>query len=135
MTLMPPIQAEEHLSHVAQKFAQWRQSRGNSRGSRIPESLWTEVLTLAEVLPLTRVARQLGLKPHAVKRRRGDPEIPAVSTRPKRPAPFVEVTADAWRSATAEVDVQRPDGTRLRIAYHDAAPSLVPLLQTFLEHR
>jgi len=135
MTLMPPTQAEEHLSHVAQQFAQWRQSRANPRGSRIPEPLWTEVLTLAEVLPLTRVARQLGLKPHAVRRRRGDPAYPAAPTRPKRSAPFVEVTAEAWRSATAEVEVQRPDGTRLRIAYYDAAPALVPLLQTFLEHR
>jgi len=135
MPLMSPTQAEEHLSHVTQQFAQWRQSRANPRGSRIPEPLWTEALTLAEGLPLTRVARQLGIKPHTLKRRRGDPAGPAVSAHPQRPAPFVEVTAEAWPPATAEVEVQRPDGARLRIAYHDATPSLAPLLQTFLESR
>jgi hypothetical protein len=135
MPLMSPTQAEEHLSDVAQQFAQWRRSRSNPHGSRIPEPLWAEALTLAEVLPLTRVARQLGLKPCTLKRRRGDPAGPAVSVPPQRPAPFVEVTAAAWHPATAEVEVQRPDGARLRIAYHDAVPSLAPLLQTFLESR
>jgi hypothetical protein len=36
---------------------------------------------------------------------------------------------------TTEVEVQRPDGTRFRITYRDAAPALVPLLQTFLGAR
>jgi hypothetical protein len=134
MTLLLPTQAEEHLSHVAQQFAQWRQSRTNPRGARIPEPLWAEALMLAQVLPLTRVARHLGLKPHALKRRRGDHSSPTVTTRPPRSA-FVEVTADAGHAATAEVEVHRPDGTRLRIAYHESAPALAPLLQTFLEHR
>jgi hypothetical protein len=135
MTLLPAPQAEEHLSQVAQRFAQWRQSRANPRGSRIPEPLWAEAVTLAEVLPLTRVARSLGLKPHALKRRRGDSTSSAVSRHPAHATTFVEVTAAAERPPTAEVEVARPDGTRLRITYHDAAPALAPLLQTFLEHR
>jgi hypothetical protein len=138
MTLLLPTQAEEHLSQVAQQFAQWRQNRANPRGSRIPESLWAEAIALAEVLPPTRVARHLGLKPHALKQRRGDRGRSVVSP-PSSPAAFVEVTADVahavGRPATAEVEVQRPDGARLRIAYHDAAPALAPLLQTFLESR
>jgi hypothetical protein len=36
---------------------------------------------------------------------------------------------------TAEVEVQRPDGTRLRITYSEAAPALAPLRQAFLKHR
>ena len=56
MTLLPLPQAEEHLSHVAQQFAQWRQSRPNPRGARIPESLWAEAIALAEVLPRNRLA-------------------------------------------------------------------------------
>jgi hypothetical protein len=136
MTLLSPAQAEEHLSHVTQQFAQWRQSRSHPRRDRIPEPLWTEALTLADVLPLTRVARQLGLKPQALKRRRGDAGSAAVSARPSHAVPaFVEVTTAAGHPATAEVEVQRLDGTRLRIAYHDAVPSLAPLLQTFLESR
>jgi hypothetical protein len=133
MTLISLIQAEEHLSAVAQQFAQWRQSRMNPRGERIPEPLWAEAVTLAKVLPLTRVARHLGLKPHALKRRRGDHDNPPDTAHPPH-STFVEVTADAGHAATAEVEVHRPDGTRLRITYHDAAPALAPLLRTFLEH-
>jgi hypothetical protein len=134
MTLISPTQAEEHLSEVVQQFAQWRQSRANPRGSRIPEPLWAEAIALAEVLPSTRVARHLGLKPSALKRRRGGHGPPAVTARPARAAAFVEVTA-AEQPAVAEVEVSRPDGTRLRITYHAAAPALAPLLQTFLESR
>jgi hypothetical protein len=135
MTLLSPAQAEAHLSDVAQQFTQWRQSRANPRGSRIPESLWAEAVTLAEALPLTRVARHLGLKLHALKRRRGVHGRPPVSARPPHAAAFVEVTAATGYAVTAEVEVQRLDGTRLRITYHDPAPALAPLLQTFLEPR
>jgi len=135
MTLLSPAQAEAHLRHVAQQFAQWRQSRSTPRGYRIPEPLWAEAVTLAHVLPLTRVAQQLGLKPHTLKRRRGNKAGTTAPSLPPRRSPFVEVTADAWRPATAEVEVHRPDGIRLRIAYHEAAPPLAPLLQTFLETR
>jgi hypothetical protein len=135
MTLLSPAQAEAHLSDVTQQFAQWRQSRPNPRGARIPESLWAEAIALAEVLPPTRVARHLGIKPRALKRRRGDQGRPAVSPRPSRSTTFGEVTAETRRAATAEVEVARPDGTRLRITYHDPTPALAPLLQTFLEHR
>ena len=135
MTLLPPSQAEEHLSQVAQQFAQWRQNRMNPRGARIPEPLWAEAIALAEVLPPTRVARHLRIKPHALKRRRGGQGSPAASPRPARTPAFVEVTAETTRGATTEVEVQRPDGARLRITYHDATPALAPLLQTFLEPR
>jgi hypothetical protein len=131
MTHLTPLQAEEHLQHVAEQFTQWRQSRPTPRGCRIPAALWTEALTLAEVLSVTRVARHLQLKPQALNRRRGE-----TGTKPPSPsAPFIEVAPPPWRSCTAEVEVQRPDGTRLRITYSEASPVLVPLLQTFLEAR
>jgi len=138
MTLLSPAQAEAHLSHGAQQFAQWRQSRSTPRGYRIPEPLWAEAVTLAEVLPLTRVAHQLGLKPHTLKRRRREHEgtsVPTVPSRPPRTPPFIEVTADTWRPVSAEGEVHRPDGTRLRLPSHDAAPPLAPLGQLFLESR
>jgi len=135
MTHLPSTQAEEHLSQVAQQFAQWRQSRANPRGSRIPESLWAEAIALAEVLPPTRVARHLGLKPYALKRRRGDPGRPPVTPHLAHTAAFVEVSPEPREVTTTEVELQRPDGTRLRITYHDAAPALAPLLHVFLEPR
>src|SRR5215471_11071340 len=103
MTLLSPPSAEEHLSAVVQQFAQWRQSRANPRGSRIPEPLWAEAIALAEVLPLPHVARQLGLKPQALKRRGGDPTRPAASSRPSCATAFVEVTAATPRGMTTEV--------------------------------
>jgi hypothetical protein len=136
MTFPSPPQVEGHLQEVAEQFAQWRQSRANPRGSRIPESLWAEALTLAEVLPPTRVARSLKLKPHALKRRRGDHGRPPVSPRPSPSPAFVEVTAAPRPMGTTEVDIQRPDGARLRIRYSEAVPAaLAAVVHTFLEPR
>src|SRR5215471_8097876 len=133
MTLRSVSQAEDELRHVAQQFTQWRQRRITPRG-RIPQSLWVQAVALTHVLPLARVAKQLGLCPQRL-RKRGSGKVgaagsPALSIAP----PFVEVTP-TWRSPTAEVEVQRPDGTRLHITYHEAAPALVPLLHTFLDAR
>ena len=135
MTFPSPTQVEEHLHEVAQQFAQWRQSRTNPRGARIPEALWAEAIALADVLPPTRVARHLKLKPHALKRRRGDHGRPPVTPRPSQSPAFVEVTPEPRQLAPTEVEIQRPDGTRLRITYGDAAPALVSLVQAFLEPR
>jgi hypothetical protein len=130
MPQLSPAQAEEALTHLTQQFAQWRQSRTTPRG-RIPKPLWAQTVTLAHVLPCARVAKQLGLTPQALKRRR-DATGNALASTPFSQVPhFVEVAA-AWHTPTTEVEVQRPDGTRLRILYHEAAPALVPLLQTFL---
>jgi hypothetical protein len=133
MSLVSPAQAEEALSHLTHQFTQWRQSRTTPRG-RIPKPLWAQAVTLAQVLPCARVAKQLGLTPQALKRRRDALSRPPALT-PSLHAPhFVEVAA-AWRLPTTEVEVQRPDGARFRITYSEAVPALVPLLQTFLESR
>jgi transposase-like protein len=134
MTLLPPAQVEEQLSHVAQQFAQWRQSRTTPRG-RIPKPLWAQAIALTQQLPLARVAKQLGLTPQALKRRR-DAAGRALAATPPPPFPhFVEVPALPWRTPTTEVEIQRVDGTRLRITYSETSPALAPLLQTFLESR
>jgi hypothetical protein len=133
MTLLPPAQAEEQLRQVAQQFAQWRQSRTTPRG-RIPKPLWAQAIALSQRLPLTRVAKQLGLTPQALKRRR-DASSSTLAPAPPLPFPhFVEVSTP-WRYPTAEVEVQRPDGTRLRITYNETSPTFTALLQTFLESR
>ena len=133
MRVTPPAQAEAALQQLAEQFSHWRQSRRTPYGPRIPEALWTEAVGLVQFLPLTRVAKALHLKPHALKRRRGIGTSPA--TPPVHELPFVEVSLGTRRPATTEVEIQRPDGTRLRITYRDAAPTLVPLLQTFLDAR
>jgi transposase-like protein len=133
MQSLSPAQAEEALTHLTHHFAQWRQSRRTPRG-RIPPGLWARAVALTATLSVSRVAKQLGLTPHALKRRcEAISGLPTPTPAPHAPQ-FVEV-APAWRTPATEVEVHRPDGTRLRIAYSDAAPALVPLLQTFLESR
>jgi hypothetical protein len=131
MTRLSPAQAEEQLRHITQQFAQWRQSRTTPRG-RIPKALWAQAVTLTQVLPCAKVAKQLGLTPHALKRRRDEASSVPVPIPSSHSPHFVEVTT-AWRFPTAEVEVQRRDGARLRITYNEPSPVLVPLLQTFLE--
>jgi transposase-like protein len=133
MQSLSPAQAEEALLHLTHHFTQWRQSRRTPRG-RIPPELWARAVALTASFSVSRVAKQLGLTPHALKRRRE--AMNGLPTPPSAPQAlqFVEV-APAWRTSATEVEVHRPDGVRLRITYSDSSPALVPLLQTFLESR
>jgi hypothetical protein len=133
MTMLPPSHAEDELRHVAQQFTQWRQRRTTPRG-RIPQPLWAQAVALTPMLPLARVAKRLGLCPQRLKTRGGGKpgaaDVPALPASP----PFVEVHP-TWRVPTAEVEVQRADGQRLRLTSYEATPTLAPLLRTFLESR
>jgi transposase-like protein len=131
MQPLSPAQAEEALLHLTHHFAQWRQSRRTSRG-RIPPELWARAVALTATFSVTRVAKQLGLTPQALKRRRE--ALNGVPTPPSLPqVPHFVEGAPAWRTPATEVEIQRPDGARLRISYTEASPALVPLVQTFLD--
>jgi hypothetical protein len=130
MQPLSPAQAEEALTQLTRHFAQWRQNRQTPRG-RIPHGLWAQAVALTATLSVTRVAHQLGLTPHALKKR-GEALKATASPLPLTQVPhFVEV-APTWRTPATEVEIQRSDGVRLRISYSDTSPALVPLLQTFL---
>ena len=131
MQPLSPAQAEEALTQLTQHFAQWRQNRRTPRG-RIPHGLWAQAVALTATLSVTRVAHQLGLTPHALKKRRAAVNGTIPPLPPAQLPHFVEVAA-AWRPPATEVEIQRSDGARLRITYSDASPALVPLLQTFLD--
>jgi hypothetical protein len=133
MTPQSASHAEDQLRYVAQQFTQWRQRRTTPRG-RIPQPLWAQAVALTQVLPLSRVAKRLGLCPQRLRKRGGEKTLAAGAPALAIAPPFVEITP-VWRSPTTEVEVQRADGTRLRILYSDATPALAPLLQTFLETR
>jgi len=131
MTPLSPTQAEERLRDVTEQLTQWRQRRPSVRGSRIPAALWNEILLVAEEFSVPYVTKALRLKSQALKRRRGE----TVAKPSAASLQFVEVTPAAGQAGPVAVEVQRPDGTRLRITYSESTPALAPLLRTFLEVR
>jgi hypothetical protein len=133
MKPMTALHAEDELTQLANRFAHWRQSRATRR-ARIPQALWDQAVSLTAVLPTSRVAKRLGLCPNDLKKRCGaPPAAPAPEALPTALS-FVEVTAaSSWLTTSAEVELHKPDGTRMRIAYHEPQPPLAALVRTFLE--
>ena len=130
----PLPQAEAALADLAEQFERWRQSRATGQ-ERIPPTLWEQAVALTAVLPCARVARRLRLRSTDL-RKRGLAGPAAVATEVAGPIPdFVEVTAP-WLGSAAPgatlIEVERPDGARLRVQYRDAPP-LAAVLQAFLE--
>jgi hypothetical protein len=133
MKPMTASHVEDELTQLANRFTHWRQSRATRR-ARIPQALWDQAVALTAVLPTSRVAKRLGLCPNDLKKRCCAP--PAAPTPEALPTAlsFVEVTAaSSWLATSAEVELHKPDGTRMRIAYHEPQPSLAALVRTFLE--
>jgi hypothetical protein len=134
MKTIPPAQAEHQLTHVADCFDTWRQTR-TTRAEPIPPYLWEQAIALTTLFPLTRVARRLRVSGGELKKRCAAAR--AAQSAPAAPAlGFVEVTAPPmWPTPTAgtEIELSRADGTRLRIHVYEPQPPLVALVRTFLE--
>lgn len=134
MKTIPPAHAEHQLTHVADRFDEWRQTR-TTRTEPIPQYLWEQAIALTAIFPMTRVATRLRVSGGELKRR-------CAASHAARSAPasttlgFVEVTATPVWSRPAEgteIELHRADGTRLRIHSHAPQPPLVALVRTFLE--
>jgi len=134
MQTTPLTQAAYHLTHVADCFDAWRQSR-TTRAEPIPQHRWEQAIALTARFPLTRVARRLRVSGGELKKRgvashaaRSAPALPALG--------FVEVTATSvWPTPPVgtESELSRADGARRRIHIHEPQPPLVALVRTFLE--
>ena len=134
MTTELSLQAEAALADLAEQFERWRQSRATGQ-ERIPPTLWEQAVALTAVLPCARVARRLRLRSTDL-RKRGLAGPATVATEVAGPIPdFVEVTAP-WLGSAAPgatlIEVERPDGARLRLHYR-TAPPLAAVLRAFLE--
>jgi len=133
MSKNPTPQIDEALSQLAGRFEHWRRSR-TSRQERIPEALWAEAVALTQTLPVGRVARRCRLSPADLKAR-CHPHRPTLSTTPG-PA-FVELPVAGMCSAPSDelmwVELERPDGARMRLRYHHTPPPLAQLVSAFLE--
>ena len=133
MSQLPSSQAEAALERLAEQFTDWRQSR--PRRERIPSAWWAQAVSLSHVLPVSRVAKRLGLGVNDLKKRCGSQSAVA-SPSSAAAVTFVEVTAPASRMTSGvELEVQRPDGVELRLTAEEATPALTTLIQTFWERR
>lgn len=131
---------EQQLSALAERFAHWRTTKRH-RGDPIPESLWTEVRSLSQVLPQRQMCRVLRLSDRDVQKRLG------VDVSPTKPQPtptqaltFIDMTEAVSTHAptsavVTEVAFERPDGARFQLHYRGDVAQLVPLVQSFLTAR
>jgi hypothetical protein len=142
MHSMTAAQAEQQLTDLADQFAHWRQDR-TYRFAPIPLSLWEQAIALTTVLPLASVAKRLRLRGRDLQKRcaarhqtpEGTP-AQALSGSTLPALGFVEVpAAPVWpRPPVAiEIELHRPDGTRLRIAAQEPQLPLLAVVQAFLE--
>ena len=136
MSLVSPSSAEAQLAELIGHFDHWRQTR-TMRGEPIPDALWEQAVSLTRVLPLSRVAKRLRLNRQELKKRCGQRRQTEPAPPAGLPVPdFIEVKAEpTWIVAGMEIDLERPDGTRLHIHYHEPQPPLAVVIQTFLESR
>lgn len=125
---------DPELEQLADRFAHWRQCRATPK-ERIPASLWDQATALCQTRPPSRVAKHLGLCTSDLKKRCGAPDVYAsLPTALERPLNFVEVSPASWpQSGGMQIDIQRPDGTRLQLASQDASAPLSELVRTILE--
>ena len=135
MKTIPPAHAEHQLTHVANRFDEWRQTR-TTRTEPIPPHLWEQAIALTTMFPITRVATRLRVSGGELKKRcaahhavRSTPAATAVLG-------FVEVpAAPIWPLPTSgiEIELQRPDGTRLRMHAPEPQLPLLGVVRAFLE--
>ena len=131
----PLLQAEPALADLAEQFEQWRRTRATAQ-ERIPQPLWDQAVVLTTVLPCSQVAKRLRLSPTDLKKqclaRQGSR---VTETSPPHPG-FIEVMAHGVGAAASTptlIEVERPDGARLRLHYRTAPPPLATVLRAFLE--
>ena len=128
-------QAEHQLTQVAHRFDHWRQTR-TTPAEPIPQYLWEHAIVLTATVPLTRVATRLHVSGGELKKRCAAHHAAlAASTSTAAPG-FVEVPATPiWARPTSaiEIELQHPNGARLRVAAPESQLPLLAVVQAFLE--
>jgi hypothetical protein len=135
MQIDTPLHADHQLDQLAGQFEHWRQSRSHPH-ERIPEHLWDQAAALTSTLSVSRVAKHLrlgvsDLKQQIAKRQGQTPAWPSPPSFVKVPPPPGPIPT----SASLDVELQRPDGTRLRIHSPNASLPLAAIVHCFLEAR
>jgi hypothetical protein len=121
------------LEAVAKHFQEWRSKK--KKGERIPDRLWLESIELLCDHSLNQVARTLHLCASDIKKRQHASSAQSGLTTPGLTGvTFVEIDPTPVAAAaarTAGMELERPDGVRLRIQPQTPADTLA-LLERFL---
>jgi hypothetical protein len=135
MKTITPAQAEHQLTAVADCFDAWRQTR-TTRVEPIPPHLWEQAIALTTMFSITHVATRLRVSGGELKKRCAAHHAAlAASTSTAAPG-FVEVPATPiWARPTSaiEIELQHPNGARLRVAAPESQLPLLAVVQAFLE--
>jgi hypothetical protein len=131
MKIATLLHTDHQLDQLAGEFEHWRRTRSHP-AERIPQCLWKQAAALARVLPYSRVAQHVRVSPSDLKKHMATPHDsqPAMSPR------FVEVPPTPAGSSTPQamdIELERPDGARLRLRCPESASSVAALVQAFLE--
>ena len=131
MKMETPLHTDHQLDQLACQCAHWRRPR-SPPAERLPKRLWKQAATLARVLPSRRVAPHVRVSPSELKK-------PMATPRDSQPAPSPRCVAVpptlAGSPATQvmEMELERPDGARLRWRCSESTSSVTAWVQAFLE--
>ncbi len=129
------IESTLTLEEAAEHFEQWR--RRKKKGERIPEQLWREAIALVSTYGVSQVTRALRLSGTDLNKRRGIAGTGKRRQGPGGKAAFVEVAPELVdqtlgpEAGTAWMELERPDGLRLRIGPSGGADMLA-LIDRFM---
>ncbi len=121
MTNLPGTGNPPKIETVQEHFEAWRSGRANRR-EPIPQQLWQAAAELCRDHSISHVCRQLRLSYADLKGRVAQDHLP--------PVQFVEMDMDTL-AGRWQIECNRSDGSRLRIAGHGQAPA-AEMIRTFL---
>lgn len=118
------------LENVQARFDHWRRTR--RKREAIPEELWSAAAALTETYSLCRVARQMRLNPDSLKRKINQQE-PSPRKDIVNASSFIEIPLiPTGHTASCQVDILRPDGSRMQIRLPREGTELSALVRAFL---
>ncbi len=129
------IESSLTLPEVAEHFQQWRNMK--QPGERIPDHLWREAISLVGAYRVTQITRTLRLSSTDFNKRRRLIEAGQRQPDAAGSTMFVEINPQrmdrtlAPAAATGWLELERPDGLRLRIQPTQGA-ELLALVERFM---
>ncbi len=122
------------LERLRQRLEHWRQTR--KPPSRIPDSLWSAAVTMANTYGVNRTARTLRLDYYSLKKRVDQGTAATSDTKPV-PMPFVELAnLPTVGPCLCRLELENADGMKMRVQLRSVAmPDLSAISRSFWDHQ